>query len=102
MARLKTAGKIALLGLAAFLAAFAAGLTPAARSYPLAIGVSVVLCPGALGFLGARFLRLWGGPALAPLNALPVLSALDDVFRLGDPVQARWLLASALFSWAGW
>lgn len=102
MPYLKLAGKILLLALLAFLLALLAADTPVARSYALAVLLSVVACPMVLGFAGARFLKLGWAAALAGVNAVPVLSALDDLFRLGDPVQFRWLIASLLFTWAGW
>lgn len=102
MARLKTAGKIALLAFLAFALALVVGLTPVARSYPLAVMVSVVFCPIAAGYIGGHFLALGAAATLLGINGLPVVSALDDALRLGDPVQARWLIASVLFSWAGW
>ena len=102
MARLKIAGKIVLLGFAAFVLALAVGLTPVAKSYALAVMVSVILCPLVLGFFGGRVLSLGPVAAVVGINLLPVVSALDDALRLGDPVQARWLIAALLFSWAGW
>lgn len=101
VARLKTAGKIVLLSLASFALAFAVGLTPVSKSYALAVMVSVILCPLALGFFGGRILALGPVATVAGINLLPVVSALDDAYRLGDPVQARWLVAAVLFSWAG-
>ena len=102
VARLKTAGKIVLLTFAAFVLAFAVGLTPVSKSYALAVMVSVILCPLALGYFGGRVLALGPVAAVVGINLLPVVSALDDAYRLGDPVQVRWLIASLLFSWAGW
>jgi hypothetical protein len=102
VARLKTVGKAVLLAFASFLLAALVGRTPVPGSYALAVLVSVILCPLALGAAGARLLKLGPWATVAAVNALPVLSALDDALRLGDPVQVRWLVAAALFSWAGW
>lgn len=102
MIRLKLAGKIIALNVLAFFLALIVGHTPVAQSYLPAVLVSVILCPLALGFAGSRFLKLGAVATLAGINLLPVLSALDDLFRLGDPVQLRWLIASIAFAWGGW
>ncbi|MDE2143165.1 MAG: hypothetical protein KGJ84_12220 [Elusimicrobia bacterium] len=102
MARLKIAGKIVTLILLSFLAALIVGRTPIPQSYALAVLVSVIACPLLLGITGARLLQLGPVPTMVGINLIPVLSALDDLFRLGDPVQLRWLVASILFAWAGW
>ena len=99
---LKIAGKIVALNVLAFVSALLVSYTPVAQSYLLAVLISVLLCPLALGFVGARFLKLGSFATLAGINLIPILSALDDLFRLGDPVQIRWLVASILFAWAGW
>ncbi|MFI5346271.1 MAG: hypothetical protein ACHQ51_07850 [Elusimicrobiota bacterium] len=99
---LKIAGKIVALNVLAFVLALIVGHTPVAQSYVLAVFVSVIFCPLGLGFVGARFLRLGPVATLAGINLVPVISALDDMFRLGDPVQIRWLIAAILFTWAGW
>jgi hypothetical protein len=102
VSRLKIAGKIVLLNILAFVLAFIVGCTPVVHSYALAAFVSVIFCPLALGFTGARVLKLGPIATLIGVSAVPVVSALDDIFRLGDPVQIRWLIASILFAWAGW
>lgn len=102
MSPLQTAGKVLLLAALAFILALLVHWTPVPDSEALAILVSVIACPLALGAFGARALKLGPVATVAGVNLLPVLSALDDVLRMGDPVQARWLAASILFSWAGW
>ena len=54
--------------------------------------------PRLLEELAPRGVRLLGMDELTPTEC----SALDDMFRLGDPVQIRWLIVSILFAWAGW
>jgi hypothetical protein len=102
MVWVKIAGKIVALNVVAFVSALIVGYTPVVQSYLSAVLISVLLCPLALGFFGARILKLGPIATLAGINLIPVLSALDDLFRLGDPVQLRWLIASILFAWAGW
>ena len=97
-----SAAKVALLGALAFGLAAGVGATDAPNSYLLALSVSVVLCPALLGFIGGRWLSLGAAATLVGINFLPVLTALDQRFRLGEPAPFGWLLISFVFAWAGW
>jgi hypothetical protein len=102
MSWLAKAFKTVLLGALAFALAFVVGLTSVPNSYALALAVSVLLCPLALGFLGARWLLLGPIATLVGINFLPVLMALDARFHLGEPARFGWLTVSAVVSAAGW
>ena len=102
MSWLKTGSKTVLLGALAFALAFGVGLTGVPGSYALSLAVSVVLCPLALGFLGARWLGLNLAATLVGIDFLPVLMALDERFHLGRPARLGWLLISMAVSAAGW
>ena len=101
MSRLKSAAKIVLLGALAFGLAAGIGATSLPDSYLLSLLFSVALCPGILGFIGAR-LSLRAPATLIGINFLPVLMALDQRFHLGRPTDFGWLLVSFVFAWAGW
>jgi len=98
---LKTAAKTVLLGALAFGLAAGVGATDLPKSYFFALLLSVALCPGLLGFAGAR-LSLGALPTLIGINFLPVVMALDQRFHLGQPTSFGWLLGSFVFAWAGW
>ena len=101
MSRLRTTAKIVLLGALAFALAAGIGATDLPNSYLFALLFSVALCPGLLGYAGAR-LSLGPIATLFGINFLPVLMALAQRFHLGQPANFGWLLASFVFAWAGW
>ena len=90
-----------LLGALAFGLAAGIGATDLPNSYVFALLFSVALCPGLLGFAGAR-LALGPAATLVGINFLPVLMALDQRFHLGQPTNFGWLVASFAFAWGGW
>lgn len=94
--------KIILLAGLAFLTAYLVGLTPIQESYALALIVSVVLCPGLLGFFGGKVLGLGAAATLVAIDFLPVVMALDARFHLGEPAGFGWLAVSVAFAWLGW